>query len=65
MTVKVSFDDGKTWPVKKVIYSGPSAYSCLTAMRDGKVGLLYENGVDTPYEKMSFVPLDLEWLVSR
>ncbi len=64
LTVKVSFDNGKTWPVKKVIYSGPSAYSCLSAIGDDKIGLLYENGVHDPYEKMSFVELDLSWLVN-
>ena len=63
LTVKLSFDDGKTWPVQKVIHSGPSAYSCLTILRNGNVGLLYENGTNNPYEKISFVNLDMAWLV--
>ncbi|NND33270.1 MAG: exo-alpha-sialidase [Saprospiraceae bacterium] len=62
MTIKVSFDNGQTWPVKKLIYSGPSAYSCLTALADGNIGILYENGEKDPYDKISFVSLDLDWL---
>ena len=62
MTVRLSHDSGKTWPVSKVIHSGPSAYSCLTVLEDGSVGLLYENGNDTPYERISFARFNLEWL---
>ena len=42
MTVRASFDEGKSWPVAKLIYGGPAAYSCLTVLPDGTVGLLYE-----------------------
>ncbi|MEU2084352.1 sialidase family protein [Streptomyces albus] len=42
LTVKLSCDDGRTWPVKKVIDSGPAGYSTLTVLPDGRVGLLYE-----------------------
>lgn len=65
MTVKISYDDGKTWPVKKSIYAGPSAYSCLTVMPDGEIGLLYENGKESPYEKISFIKFPLEWLINK
>jgi sialidase-1 len=63
LTVKVSFDQGKTWPLEKLIHQGPAAYSCLTILPDGNIGLLYENGVENPYEKISFVNLNLDWLV--
>lgn len=32
-TVWASFDGGKTWPVKRLVFQGPSAYSSLTAGR--------------------------------
>ncbi len=64
MTVRMSRDGGKTWPVSKVIHPGPSAYSCLTVLQDGTIGLLYENGKDTPYERISFARFNLEWLTS-
>ena len=62
MTVRLSYDEGQTWPVSKVIYPGPSAYSCLTALGDGNIGLFYENGLKGPYEKITFARFNLEWL---
>ena len=50
MTVRVSYDDGKTWMLKKTLYEGPSAYSCLTVLPDGNLACLYEAGVQRPYE---------------
>ena len=34
-TVWASLDGGKTWPVKRLVYDGPSGYSSLTAGRPG------------------------------
>ncbi len=34
-TVWASFDGGKTWPVKRLVFDGPSAYSSLNAGRPG------------------------------
>ena len=34
-TVWASLDGGKTWPVKRLVFAGPSAYSSLTAGRPG------------------------------
>lgn len=34
-TVWASFDGGKTWPVKRLVFDGSSAYSSLTAGRPG------------------------------
>ena len=44
MTVRLSYDEGETWPVAKVIDPGPSAYSDLVLQADGGIGLLYERG---------------------
>ena len=62
MTVRLSYDEGKTWPISKVVHPGPSAYSCLTALPDGTIGLLYENGRNEPYERITFARFNLEWL---
>ena len=35
VTVWASFDGGKTWPLKRLIEPGPSAYSSLNAGRPG------------------------------
>ena len=34
-TVWASFDGGKTWPIKRLVFDGPSAYSSLAAGRPG------------------------------
>ncbi len=65
MTVTISYDNGKSWPVKRTVYEGPSAYSCLTILPDGEIGLLYENGIESPYEKISFVKFPLEWILNK
>jgi sialidase-1 len=54
MTVRQSSDDGATWPVSRLIYKGPSAYSCLVSLPDGSAGLLYECGEKSPYERIDF-----------
>lgn len=59
MTVRASFDDAKTWPVKKVLYTDSSAYSCLVVLPNGDVGCLYE--VDN-YRGITFAKFPLEWL---
>lgn len=64
MTVRLSYDEGKTWPVSKVINKGPSAYSCLSIMKDGTIGLLYEGGENSPYETIRFAKFNLEWLTN-
>lgn len=35
ITVWASFDGGETWPVKRLVFDGPSAYSSLSAGRPG------------------------------
>ena len=62
MTVRVSYDEGETWPVAKVIHDGPAAYCCLTIMNDGTIGLLYEHGDESHYERIGFARFNLEWL---
>jgi hypothetical protein len=43
MTIRRSLDSGKTWPLKKVVHPGGSAYSCMTELPDKtQLGLLHE-----------------------
>jgi len=62
MTVRLSYDEGRSWPVSKLIYAGPSAYSCLTILPDGNIACLYEAGQKSPYEKIIFTSFTLDWL---
>jgi sialidase-1 len=62
MTVKLSYDEGRSWPVARSVHAGPSAYCCLAPLRNGEIGLLYENGDEAPYERINFARFTLEWL---
>ena len=64
MTVRLSYDEGKTWPIAKQICSGWSAYSSLVKLPDGSVGLLYEAGEKKGYERIDFVRFSLDWLTN-
>lgn len=58
-TVFISYDEGKTWPVKRVLCKDAFGYSCLTALPDGTIGCLYEaEGT----RKIVFARFTLDWL---
>jgi len=62
MTVRLSYDDGQSWPLARQIFAGPAAYSCLAKLPNGDIGLLYEGGERQRYQKMFFVRFGLNWL---
>jgi sialidase-1 len=59
MTVRLSYDEGRTWPVSRLVDPGSSAYSCLARLSDGRIGLLYESG---GYKRVTFAAFGLQWL---
>lgn len=63
-TVRLSYDDGLTWPASRLLYEGPSAYSSLAVLRDGSIGCLYERGKTNPYETITFAGFPMEWLTT-
>jgi len=67
ITVWASFDGGRSWPVKRLVYDGPSAYSNLGVGRtgtpsQGKVYLIFEGGPTDCYEAVQVVAFNLSWL---
>ena len=58
-TIRISFDDGKTWQIKKVLYKGGFAYSVLTSLPDGTIGCLFE--ADN-YKRIAFAKFSFQWL---
>jgi len=62
MTVRVSYDEGKTWPVARLLHSGPSAYSALAILPDLTIACLYERGNKHAYEKIAFARFSIDWL---
>ncbi|WP_327310389.1 MULTISPECIES: sialidase family protein [unclassified Streptomyces] len=59
LTVKMSCDNGRTWPIRKVVDPGAAAYSTLTRLADGRLGLLYERA---DYQHITYSSFDLKWL---
>lgn len=57
LSIKLSRDDGKTWPVNRTLEAGPSAYSDLAILPDGRVLCLYEAGND-----IRLARFDLAWV---
>lgn len=64
MTLRVSYNDGKSWPVSKVLHAGPSAYSDLVSLRSGDIGILYEAGEESPYEGIVFEVIPKKELIN-
>lgn len=59
MTIRMSYDEGKSWTDGKTIYHGGSAYSSMTILANGDIGLFFEKD---NYQENIFVRLTLEWL---
>jgi sialidase-1 len=57
LTVRVSRDGGRTWPVALAVDPGPAAYSCLARLPSGRIGLLYERG---DYRFLTFTEVSLD-----
>lgn len=54
MTINISHNQGKSWKKKVLIYPGQAAYSDMVVLPSGEVGILYENGVNDVYERITF-----------
>ena len=63
MTVWASFNGSQTWPVKRLIDQGRSAYSSLTADNEGNIYLLYEGGDKKLYDVAKVAVFNLKWLL--
>ena len=62
MAVRLSYDEGKTWSVKRLIHPGPASYSSLVRLPDGHIGLLFEGGEKHRREWIRFARFSLSWL---
>ena len=62
MTVRASFDGGRTWPSWQMLHAGPASYSDLAVVRDGTILCLYEGGREHRREWMRLARFKLEWL---
>ena len=65
LVARVSYDEGKTFPRERRIYSGPAAYSDLTILKDKTAGVLWERGTNSNYQFITFTRFSREWLESE
>jgi sialidase-1 len=68
LTLRVSPDDGRTWPQAKIPEMGPSGYSDLAQTPDGLIHCIYEDGmIDrmTGTRAVTVARFDRAWLDSR
>ena len=68
MTVWASFDGGETWPIKRLVNAGTSAYSSLGVGRpgtpsEGMIYLLFEGGPKYKYSGMQVVRFNVSWVL--
>lgn len=54
MTVRLSYDQGRTWKSSQVLHKGPSAYSNLVQLPNGNLACFYEAGTKSAYESIVF-----------
>ena len=59
LTLWESKDEGATWQSFQLVQEGPAAYADLVRTRDGKLGVLHENGSKHRYERISFTRVDV------
>lgn len=66
MTVLMSYDEGRTWPIKKIISTRYSRYSSITIDKKGKFFMLYEKNVDYTHDEYLYnqqlAKFSLNWL---
>ncbi len=63
LTVRLSRDGGKTWPLSRLLHAGPSAYCDVAAGPDSAIYCLYEGG-KKPYESITLARFDLGWITA-
>jgi sialidase-1 len=59
LSIKLSRDDGQTWPISKTLDAGPSAYSDLAVLPDGTILCLWETKNDIQCARFN-----LDWITA-
>ena len=61
LTLRISYDEGCSWPVTRVLYAQSAAYSSLASLQNRKLGVLFERD---NYSRISFAAIGLEFVES-
>jgi sialidase-1 len=64
LIAKLSYDEGKTWPIQRVIEPGLAAYSDVAVGNNSKIYVLFERGnaEGNQYAFLTLASFSLEWL---
>lgn len=62
VTIFLSYDEAKTWGIKKSICKTGSAYSSITILEDGTIGVYTEENYNTDAYSTYFINFSLDWL---
>jgi sialidase-1 len=69
LTLYASLDDGKTWPIHKLLDAGRAAYSDVTVGTDGRILVAYESGADSDRPNgttgISLLSIDPKWVLEK
>jgi sialidase-1 len=66
ITVKLSSDEGQTWPVSRVVEPGPGMYSDIAVAKDRTILCFYGRGTKPGFagEFLTLARFNLEWLTN-
>lgn len=62
VTLFLSYDEAKTWGIKKTICKTGSAYSSIAILEDGTIGVYVEENYNTDAYSTYFLNVSLDWL---
>lgn len=62
LTVRLSEDNGKTWPISKTLDPGTVSYSDIAVLPDNSILILYETGKGKP---VYCIRTNLEWILDE
>jgi sialidase-1 len=61
-TIRMSYDEGVTWPVSKLVYQGAAGYSSLAVLSDHSILALFETGKYDLRESITLIKINMDWL---
>ena len=62
LTLRLSYDEGVTWPVSRLVYEGAAGYSQLAVLSDGTILALFEAGRYDLRQSITLARMPLTWL---
>ncbi|TWU36484.1 Sialidase precursor [Novipirellula aureliae] len=64
MTLRASYDSGKTWTGQRVLFAAAAAYSDLAVLPNGTIACFHEAGQKNAYESIRFTKIKLSQLTA-